>query len=177
MQASHRGHPRGSPLPVNRGRGSRPGGGAPIDARVSRSRAPFFFSVGAMLCWSGAAMGQQPVVPAEHRWTDIGTSGGTSVDWDTLERQDVHQGETLFLIWARTGESRGTVLVRVAIHCRPRHAAVVEVRRTHDSGSAATTRAVPLADLVWQDPGPRSYLADVESAVCARTRDERVRPC
>lgn len=136
------------------------------------------FGVGLMVMGSSVAAGsQQPLLPAEHHWTDVGRSGHTSVDWDSLERQDVAAGGVVYLVWTRTNDDRGTALVRAAVHCRPRHAAVVEIRRTRDDGSAATTGPVPLTDLVWKDPGPRSYLANVQSAVCARMRDERVRPC
>lgn len=132
----------------------------------------------AMLLWRpGPANGQQLPLPPEHHWTDVGTSGRTAIDWHTLERQDVNTGGLLFLIWARTEERRRPVLVRVAVHCGPQHAAVVEAQRTRDDGSVAIAGPVPLTDLVWQDPPPRSYLADIESAVCAHLRDAQVQPC
>jgi hypothetical protein len=122
------------------------------------------------------ARGQEQI-PPEHHWTDIGTSGQTSVDWTTLERHDMNTGGPVFLIWAHTEENGGSVVVRVAVHCGPRHAAVVEVRRARGDGSVESAGPVPLTDLQWQDPPPRSYLAAVESAVCAHTREARVRPC
>jgi len=119
--------------------------------------------------------GQQPLV--EHHWTDIGASGHTSVDWQTLERHDINAAGPIFVIWAHTEEARGPVVVQVAVRCGPRHAAVIEARRTRDDGSVETAGPVPLTDLQWQDPPRRSYLTDVEVAVCARMRDAQVRPC
>jgi hypothetical protein len=130
-----------------------------------------------LVCRSVPATGQQQLLTPEPHWTDIGISGRTAVNWDTLEQQEVNGGGPLFLIWAHTQERRRPVLIRVAVHCRPGHAAVVEAQRTRDDGSVEIAGPVPLTDLVWQDPPPRSYLADIESAVCARMRDAQVRPC
>jgi hypothetical protein len=124
---------------------------------------------------SGTAGGQPAIV--EHHWTDIGASGRTSVDWQTLERRDVNADGPIFVIWAHTEEARGPVVVQVAVRCGPRHAAVIEARRTRDDGSVETAGPVALTDLEWQDPPRLSYLFDIEAAVCARTRDARVRPC
>jgi hypothetical protein len=124
-----------------------------------------------------AASGQQAVLPPEHHWTDIGTSGQAEVDWKTLDRQATSSGRPIFLIWARTHERSGPVEVRTAVNCAPRHAAVVETRRRRDDGSIDVAGPVALNALVWQDPPPKSYLADVELAVCARTEETQARPC
>jgi hypothetical protein len=120
---------------------------------------------------------QGPVIPPEHQWTDIGKSGHTAVDWTTLERQDINAGGPIFLVWVHTEERGGSVVVHAAIRCRPRHAAVIEARRTRADGTLETAGPVPLTELAWQDPAPRDYLTDVESAVCARMRSAQVRPC
>jgi hypothetical protein len=67
--------------------------------------------------------------------------------------------------------------MQVAVRCAPSHAAVVEAVRDRDDGTTEHAGPVPLRSLAWRDPVPHSTLADVMQAVCAHTRDERVKPC
>jgi hypothetical protein len=111
-----------------------------------------------------------------HHWTEI-DDRGTAVDWNTLIHTDVASPNPTLTVWARTVQENDTISAQVAVRCTPRHAAVIEVRRPHPNGQTETTGPIALSVLTWQDPPPLSYLASVSRAVCARTREERPRPC
>jgi hypothetical protein len=111
-----------------------------------------------------------------HRWTAI-DDRGTAVDWNTLEHVAVGSSGQTLTVWARTVQEFDTLTVQVAVRCAPRHAAVVEVQRMHPNGRMETSGPIALSAVTWQDPPPLSYLATVSRAVCARTREERPRPC
>lgn len=109
-------------------------------------------------------------------WTEI-DARGTAVDWSSLEQQETPTEQAVALIWARAVEHEDTIVVQVAVRCAPTHAAVVTVQRPRPGGRVEVSGPVALADLKWQDPPAMSYLRPVVRAVCARTRDERGRPC
>ena len=120
---------------------------------------------------------RQAVSPPEHVWSPVGPGNRASVDWTTLEHQYLEEGGGLLLIWSRVDESGGSVLMKIAVRCEPSHAAVVQAHRQRDNGTTEDAGPVSLPNLAWRDPVPHSALADIMHAVCAHTRDERVKPC